>query len=175
MPLLVPTPTVLKQKARFIVRIEAAPGVRMEGRFSKAGPLKAAIAVSSLRHGGSMIPVKQSSLVTFENITLERGATQDGALQTWFAQVVTPTPGGGGLGFAYKRDLDIVELDRDSITTLNRWRVFRAFPVDYTPADGYDNEDEGFVMESVELTYDFFVPIGLPGSIRIDGIAAALG
>lgn len=175
MPVLVPTPSVLKQKARFKVRVEAAPGVRMEGKFSKAGPLKAAIAVSSLRSGGSLIPQKAPSLVTFENLTLERGATQDGALQTWFAQVVAPTPSTGGLGFAFKRDLDIVELDRDQITTLNRWRVFRAFPVDYTAADGYDNEDEGFLMEMVELTYDFFVPIGLPGGVRIDAIATNLG
>lgn len=174
MPLLVPTPSTLKQKARFVVRMEAAPGVRMEGRFTKAGPLKAGVATSSLRSGGSMIPRKAPSLVNFENITLERGATQDGALQSWFAQIVAPTPDIGGLGFGYARDLDIVELDRGEIT-LNRWRVFRAFPVDYTAADGYDNEDEGFLMEMVELTYDFFVPIGLPGGVRIDAIAHALG
>lgn len=174
MPLLVASPTVLKQKARFVVRVEEAPGVALTGRFVRMSELAAEVNESSLRHGGSPIPVKAPALVDFPDVTLERGATQDASLFRWLAQTVAPTPSIGGTGLAYKRDLDIVEQDRD-FSTLNRWRLFRGFVKKYTAADGYDNESNDFVLEMVTIGYDFFIPIGLPGAVDISHIQAATG
>lgn len=62
-----------------------------------------------------------------------------------------------GLGLAdvnYKRNLDIVQQDRDG-TTLRRWSLSRAWPVKFVAGD-WDNESDENVIESVTLTYDFF-------------------
>jgi phage tail-like protein len=159
---------------RFVVRVEAAPGVPLRGQFVRMSELSAEVAVSSLHHGGSAIPVKAPARVNFPDVTLERGATQDALLESWFAQTVAPTPSIGGTGLAYQRDLDIVEQDRDG-STLNRWRLFRAFPSKYMPADGYDNESDDFIIESVTLAYSFFIPVGLPGAVDISHIQSSLG
>ena len=62
-----------------------------------------------------------------------------------------------GLGLTdvcYKRNLDIVQQDRDG-TTLRRWSLSRAWPVKFVAGD-WDNEADENVIESVTLTYDFF-------------------
>ena len=62
-----------------------------------------------------------------------------------------------GLGLndvEYKRNLDIVQQDRDG-TTLRRWSLTGAWPVKFVAGD-WDNEADENVIESVTLTYDFF-------------------
>ena len=54
----------------------------------------------------------------------------------------------------YKRNLDVVQQDRDG-TTLRRWSLSRAWPVKFVAGD-WDNEADENVIESVTLTYDFF-------------------
>jgi len=54
----------------------------------------------------------------------------------------------------YKRNLDIVQQDRDG-TTLRRWSLSRAWPVKFVAGD-WDNEADENVIESVTLTFDFF-------------------
>ena len=90
-----------------------------------------------------------------------------------------------GLGLTdvnYKRNLDIVQQDRDG-TTLRRWSLSRAWPVKLRPrfasavlrtrpsgsrpvcsrrsqavvvAGDWDNEADENVIESVTLSYDYF-------------------
>lgn len=55
---------------------------------------------------------------------------------------------------AYKRNLDIVQQDRDGVT-LRRWTLVRAWPVKFVAGE-WDNESDENVIESVTLTYDFF-------------------
>jgi phage tail-like protein len=62
-----------------------------------------------------------------------------------------------GLGLvdnAYKRNLDIVQQDRDG-TTLRRWSLTGAWPVKFVAGE-WDNEADENVIESVTLTFDFF-------------------
>jgi hypothetical protein len=54
----------------------------------------------------------------------------------------------------YKRNLDIVQQDRDGVT-LRRWSLSRAWPVKFVAGE-WDNESDENVIESVTLTYDFF-------------------
>lgn len=170
---LIPTPRLIKQRARFVVRVQAAPGVALVGRFMDCSELSAEVAVSRMNHSGSMIPEKAPSRVTFADVTLQRGATQNADLFRWFAQAVVPTPTFGGVGLGHERVVDIVEQDRDR-STLNRWRLVRAWPTKYTAATEWNNDSDDFTLEAITLTYAFFVPIGLPAAVRIDHIAAAL-
>ncbi len=104
--------------------------------------------------GGSLIPNKSPGRLTFADVTLERGATQDRALFDWFQDVAITSSGLGLNDVFYKRNLDIVQQDRDG-TTLRRWSLSRAWPVKFVAGD-WDNEADENVIESVTLTCDFF-------------------
>jgi len=104
--------------------------------------------------GGSLIPNKSPGRLTFADVTLERGATQDRDLFDWFQDVAITSSGLGLTDVNYKRNIDIVQQDRDG-TTLRRWSLSRAWPVKFVAGD-WDNESDENVIESVTLTFDFF-------------------
>ncbi len=104
--------------------------------------------------GGSLIPNKSPGRLTFSDVTLERGATQDRHILDWFQDVAITSSGLGLTGVNDKRNLDIVQQDRDG-TTLRRWSLSRAWPVKFVAGD-WDNEPDENVIESVTLTYDYF-------------------
>ena len=59
-----------------------------------------------------------------------------------------------GLGLTdvnYKRNIDIVQQDRDG-STLRRWSLSSAWPVKFVAGD-WDNEADENVIESVTLTF----------------------
>lgn len=148
------------QAARFIVRIEAAPGVAMTAKFKSCSELSAEIAKSELWQGGSMIPVKEPARITYPDITLEKGATNSAELFNWFAITAGPIPGTTGVN-AHKRMVDIIAQDR-AFQPLVKWRVVNAFPVGYKAGE-WDGASDDFLMESITLTLDFFRPVALAG------------
>jgi hypothetical protein len=75
-----------------------------------------------LYKGGSLIPNKSPGRMTFPDVTLERGATQDRDLFDRFQQVANLASGLGLNDIDYKRNLDIVQQDRDG-STLRRWSI----------------------------------------------------
>ena len=95
--------------------------------------------------GGSLIPNKSPGRLTFADVTLERGATQDRDLFDWFQEVAITSSGLGLTDVNYKRNLDIVQQDRDG-TTLRRWSLSRAWPVKFVAGD-WDNESDENVID----------------------------
>ena len=75
--------------------------------------------------GGSPHPEQEPGRLTFSDVTLERGATQDRDLFDWFQDVAITSSGLGLTDVNYKRNLDIVQQDRDGLT-LRRWSLSRA-------------------------------------------------
>ncbi len=146
------TPRRFYKKFKFVVEID---GVGSAG-FNKAGPLSASVGVVSYREGGALAATEDPGLYNSEDITLERGATDDQDLFAWFKEVVDAANNSGtGLNVPeFKRNLEIVQQDRSGIS-LARWRVFEAWPNTFVGGD-WDNEAEENVMESVVLTNKFF-------------------
>lgn len=144
------TPRSFHKKFKFVVEID---GLSYAG-FQKCSELSAEVVSVQYFEGGSLIPNKSPGRLTFADVTLERGATQDHDLFDWFQDVAITSSGLGLAGEAYKRNLDIVQQDRDG-TTLRRWSLARAWPVKFVAGD-WDNEADENVIESVTLTYDFF-------------------
>ena len=143
-------PRVFHKKFKFIVEID---DVAYAG-FQKCGELSVEVANVQHFEGGSLIPNKSPGRLTFADVTLERGATQDRDLFDWFQDVAIMSSGLGLSGIAYKRNLDIVQQDRDGVT-LRRWALSRAWPVKFVAGE-WDNESDENVIESVTLTFDFF-------------------
>ena len=144
------TPRVFAKKFKFIVEID---GVVNAG-FQKCSELSVEVANIQYYEGGSLTPNKSPGRLTFADVTLERGATQDRDLFDWLAQVANAAANAGLNEPGFKRNLDIVQQDRDG-STLRRWRLSGAWPVKFVAGE-WDNEADENVIESVTLTYDFF-------------------
>jgi phage tail-like protein len=144
------TPRSFHKKFKFVVEID---GVASAG-FQKASELSVEIANVQYYEGGSLIPNKSPGRLTFADVTLERGATMDKDLFDWFTQVAEASANIGLKEPFFKRNLDIVQQDRDG-STLRRWSLTGAWPVKFVAGD-WDNEADENVIESVTLTYDFF-------------------
>jgi len=137
-------------KWKFRVEID---GVEYAG-FQTCSELSAEAGQTEIWEGGASIPSKGPARMTFSDITLERGATVDGDLYTWFRQVFAAAAGIGQPDPVMKRNLDIVQLDRND-AELQRWRVFGAWPKKFVAGD-WDNTSDEYVIESVTLAIDFF-------------------
>ncbi len=138
------------KKFKFVVEID---GIAYAG-FQKCSALEAEIAVIEQNEGGTLIPDKSPGRVKFSDITLDRGATDDEDLFNWFKEVVDASSNSGLKDPQYKRNLDVVQQDRDG-STLRRWRVTRAWPTKFSAGE-WDNDADENVMESITLCYDFF-------------------
>ena len=152
-------PRTFHHKYKFIVEIDNIASAA----FEKCSELEAEIAVVKYREGGSLVATKDPGLIEITDVTLERGATQDGDLWNWFKSVVDQNAdaggGAGGLGAGlkspdFKRDLDIVQLDRDG-SELRRWTLFGTWPTKYSGGD-WDNEASEVTMEKVTLSVTTF-------------------
>jgi phage tail-like protein len=143
-------PRTFHKKFKFIVEID---GLASAG-FQKCSELSVEVANVQYYEGGALIPNKSPGRLTFADVTLERGATSDKDLFDWLTQVADAAANAGLNEPEFKRNLDIVQQDRDG-STLRRWSLTGAWPVKFVAGD-WDNEADENVIESVTLTYDFF-------------------
>jgi phage tail-like protein len=144
------TPRSFAKKFKFVVEIDDIA----HAGFQKCSELSVEVANVQYFEGGSLIPNKSPGRLTFSDVTLERGATQDRDLFDWLQDVAITASGLGLVDPYYKRNLDIVQQDRDG-TTLRRWSLARAWPVKFVAGE-WDNESDENVIEQVTLTFDFF-------------------
>ena len=122
--------------------------------FSRCSELSVEAAVVKHYEGGRLIPHKSPGRLEFSDVTLERGATRDLELFTWFQDVVRMRSGIGLVDPLYKRTADIVQQERDG-SVLRRWRLFGAWPMKFVAGE-WDNDSDEVVIESLTLTYDYF-------------------
>lgn len=144
------TPRSFHKKFKFIVEID---GVESAG-FQKCSELSVEVAKVEYSEGGAVIPDKSPGRLTYSDITLERGATSDYDLWSWFVEVLDATAMVGSVEPIYKRNLDVVQLDRDG-SELRRWRVVGAWPTKFKAGD-WDNEADEVVIEVLTLSIDYF-------------------
>lgn len=143
-------PRSFHKKFKFLIEADQVS----HAGFQKCSELSVEIANVQYFEGGSLIPNKSPGRMTFSDVTLERGATQDKDLFNWFSDVVLTSSGIGLVDYDYKRNLDIVQQDRDG-ATLRRWSLSEAWPTKFVAGE-WDNESDENVIESVTLTYDWF-------------------
>lgn len=149
MPATVGAPRTYHKKFKFVVEIDDF----VNSGFQKCSELSIEVAKVEQREGGALIPYKEPGLVTVSDVTLERGATDNFEIFTWFKQVADLAANRGIVTPGYRRNLDIVQQDRDG-TPLRRWRLKNAWPTKFVGGD-WDNNASENVIESVTLTFDF--------------------
>jgi phage tail-like protein len=144
------SPRTFHKRFKFIVEIDGIASAA----FQSCSEL--AVEVAKVEHweGGVLIPDKTPGRVTFTDITLERGVTTDRDMWDWLKEVADAAANSGLIDPEYKRNLDIVQQDRDG-TTLRRWRISNAWPMKFV-GGSWDNNTDETNIESVTLTYDSF-------------------
>jgi len=147
---IVGTPRSFHHKANYLAEIEGVGSAS----FSSIGELSVEAATVTHWEGGKSTPHKAPGRLTFSDVDLQRGATKDRDLYDWFLEVANAASGRGLADGAYKRSVDIVQLDRDG-ETLRRWTLFNAWPSKFVAGE-WDNDSDDVVIESVTLVYDYF-------------------
>lgn len=144
-------PRTFFKRFKFVVEID---GLAYAG-FEKAGPLESETATVEAWEGGGIIAAaKDPGRVSFPDLVLARGATRDEDLWKWYKQVSDASKDAGDVSPKYKKNLDIVQQDRDG-TTLARWRVYNAWPKRFKAGD-WDNTADENVVEEVTLVFSRF-------------------
>lgn len=143
-------PRSYHKKFKFLVEVD---GFANAG-FQKCSELSAEIAKVEYYEGGALIPNKSPGRLSFTDVTLERGATTDLEMYSWFKETAFAASGLGLVDEEYKRDVDIVQLDRDN-SELRRWALSKAWPQKFVAGD-WDNEADEVVISALTLTFDFF-------------------
>jgi phage tail-like protein len=144
------TPRTLAKRFAFHIEID---GIAHSG-FSTCSELSVEVGKVEYWEGGRLIPHKSPGRMTFADVTLERGATRDRELYNWLNEVVQVASGLGLVDNRYKRNLDIVQQDRDG-STMRRWSLYSAWPVKLV-AGAWDASSDEALIESVSLTYDYW-------------------
>jgi phage tail-like protein len=144
-------------KYKFVVEIDGFASAA----FQSCSELSVEAAEITYYEGGAIIPDKQPGKLTVADITLSRGATLDHDAYDWFAQVGDAAQNAGLKTPQFKRNLTIVQLDRDGSAML-RWRIFGAWPKKFVVSD-WDNEADEVAIEQLVLAIDRFEmkPVGL--------------
>lgn len=148
-------PRVFHKKFKFLVEID---GITVAA-FQKCSELSVEVAKIEQSEGGALTPNKSPGRATFTDITLERGATDDPDLYNWMLEVVDAVNNVGLEEPEFKKDLDIVQLNRAGNEKV-RWRVKGAWPVKHVAGE-WDNEADENVIEMVTLTYDSYQRIAV--------------
>lgn len=141
----------------FLVEIEE---VGFAG-FQTCSELAAEVAVIEQNEGGALTPDKSPGRAKVDDLTLERGATQDQDLYQWWLDVVNISANSGLPTPQLKREVEIVQLERDR-SILRRWQVNGAWPRRFV-AGSWDNDADENVIETMVLAIDSFDPIASAG------------
>lgn len=132
---------------RYAFRVET-DGITVAA-FRTAGPLQANIGMIEEREGGARAPKKELGLVTYDNIVLTKGATDNRELWDWASAAIE-----GNADVAIK-DLSIVQLNAAGTEEVERWNIEGARPVRFSAGDWDSNAEENLVRE-LELAIESF-------------------
>lgn len=138
---------------KFLFRVEI-DGITHAG-FQKCSELSAEIDVINYREGGALAADKSPGLINFTDLTLERGAVaSDSELYDWFERVVDYAKDKGDIEDTFRKNLDIVILDRDK-RVIKRWRLDDAWPSKFTAGE-WDNDSSEKTIEMVTIVFRGF-------------------
>jgi len=149
------TPRRFDLKYRFRVEIDGIGSAA----YKSCSEFTATLGEGLLWQGGAMTPIKETTRLTFADITLERGASRDLDLWNWFKQGADAAADRGLPSPATRRHGSVVQYDRASVP-VERHDFFDAACKEYSGGD-WDNDSDDFRMERVVLSIRFFERVPL--------------
>jgi len=152
------------------------------GGFSNVSGLRGEVGVASYREGIDVATMRKlPGIANFDNINLVRGVTPNGALISWWNQVVNLRAGQRessdfDVPESFRRTVNI-QLLNSALIPIREWDVIEAFPsvLEY---DEFDASSDDVVMERMELTHEGFevkTPRGVASFFAAQVTSSALG
>lgn len=145
-----PTPVKWDHKYLFLVEVEDVA----VAAFKSAEGLAMDVEVVEYNEGSRPHAHKSPGRVTFEDVTLSRGVTDDEDLYNWAVDCYNAVSGTGDVLPNLLKDVDIIQLDRDG-SRKRRYSLKDAF-VKRLEYDSWDADTNETQMESVVIAYDHF-------------------
>jgi phage tail-like protein len=156
---------------KFLFQVLAAALSPQPIGFSKCSAIEVEVAEVSYKQGGTLIPHKYPGMLTFTDVTLERGrVANDSSILAWLGRVIDITqlgaypnagilyvPAGTTDPAVFKVDVDVLQRDRDG-ALLKVTRLNAAWPKKYVEGE-WDNEADEVVVETLVIAYDFFTRV----------------
>lgn len=141
------TPIKYHHKYRFKVQIDNFA----HARFQECSALEMEIAKIEMWEGGSLTAHKEPGRLTYSDITLQRGITQNEDCYNWLKQVVSAHRDVGRVMNRIKRNVEIVQFGRNG-QTRRRWVLEECFPVKFVAGEWNNTQDEANI-EQLTLTF----------------------
>lgn len=138
------------KKFSFVVEIDGVA----RAAFARSSEIAGESNNVAYREGGRLHPHNAPGTVTFPELTLERGATDDYDLYNWFRDCYDAAAGTGLVPPDLFRTLDVVQLDRAG-EELKRFRLYKAYCRRWSSGD-WDNDADEVRIETVVIVYDYF-------------------
>jgi phage tail-like protein len=130
------------------VKVENVSSKVCAGSFSEIDGLEMTIEPKTIREGGrNNGPVQLSGAITYGQVTLKRGMTENFDLWKWFERVTTD--GSRGL----RADAEIVVFAPDGSTEQARFILTRAMPVKLK-APSLNAREGTIAIEEMQLVYE---------------------
>ena len=138
-------------KYAFTIKVDGV----VRAAWMKCSELAANIEAIEQREGGVLIPELSAGLVSFEDLTLERGESADQDMYDWFTQHFDTATGTGAAKTAdYQRTVTIEQRDRKA-AVVRSWLVHRAQIKRYSVGD-WDNDASEKKIEQTVLGHHGF-------------------
>lgn len=126
--------------------------------FQKCSEIESDIEMNEYAEGGSVFNEKDASRVKFNNVTLVRGQTvDDNDMENWHLECVSAGDDIGGVGDAYKSNMDIVNQQRDG-SSGRRYRMFSAWPK-RVKVGPWDNSAVEHTFNEAEIAFNYFIRV----------------
>lgn len=140
-------PRYQSDKNRFRIEIDGIT----HASFQTCSELAVEVGEILYREGGDMAPTaKDPGLYNVPDVTLGRGSVADDSeLWDWFVEVADFSTNQGSLFPLYRRTVDIVVLDRDYTTTLERWRLYDVWPKRFVAGEWDAEAEEKLIIQLV--------------------------
>lgn len=130
----------------FLVRIDGF----VRAAFNKCTGLSGESEVINYSEGGNLQDFKSPGKVSYGDITLERGKTSNNDMYDWWKKVFDVKTGNGNLKISdITKSIIIERIDRSG-ASVEKWKVYDAWPKTYKPGD-HDADSNEKLIESMEL------------------------
>lgn len=135
----------------FLVEFEGLGSQEKDHQFQSVSGLSVDIEIEEIAEGGEnrfkhKLPVKTK----YPNLTLKRGMLIDSAVIDWCRDAIE--------NFSFKPVNLTVKLLNEEHQPLISWNVVHAYPIKWSVED-FNAEESKLVVESFELTYNYFTLI----------------
>jgi phage tail-like protein len=139
---------VIHQTFNFVIRLDTGEGGMLcEAAFAECAGLEVSAAPKTIREGGNNAgPVHLAGPVSYGNLSLKRGMSEDFGLWTWFDQVHRD-------GGRHRRaDCEVEVRTPDRTATAYSVRLTGCLPIKLKAAD-LNAREGGIAIEEIEIAY----------------------